>query len=93
MPMLLAMTSRMRRCSLIIVVSVVHPALSFCFVFVLSFDVIYFSDSSSFILSQYWAGHHDPSVLQGFELVQVLFFLTRHHPGPLLQRVWDSGLS
>jgi hypothetical protein len=49
MPMPPAMAPGIRRHSLVAIVSVIRPALAFCFIFILFLDVKYFKDSVPFV--------------------------------------------
>jgi hypothetical protein len=86
-----ATTPRIRCCSLVVVTSIVRPTLVFCFVFILSFDVIYFSDSAPFIFSQFQACHHDPLVLQGFESSAGSILPEEPPPGYPTAASWGPG--
>jgi hypothetical protein len=53
-----AMTLRIRHRSLVAVVSVIRPALVFCFVFTLFLNVKYYKDSMPFMFLHYRACRH-----------------------------------
>jgi hypothetical protein len=49
------------RCRLLVaIVSVIHPALAFCFIFILFLDVKYFKDLVPFIFLHHQACRHHP---------------------------------